>query len=51
MAFFSNLSSVMPTLKYEFELRRVIFGLTTIVTTDPSILPGLVQQHLPSMVK
>lgn len=41
----------IPTLKQDFELRRVIFGLTSIIATDASLLPPIVAQRLPDLVK
>jgi len=47
---FHRLLILVPTLHHEFELRRVIFGLTAIVNTDPSTLPELVRDRLPDIV-
>lgn len=41
----------MPNFKYEFEHRRVIFGLTAIVNTPPQNMPALVNDRLPEIVK
>lgn len=41
----------MPTYKYDFELRRVIFGLTAIVKTSPQAIPAIVAQRLPEIVR
>lgn len=42
IAVFTALYKVLPTLKHDFELRRLIFGLTAIVGTAPSAMPGFV---------
>ena len=47
---FMRLLAVVPTLSLDFELRRVIFGLTSIVNTDPQTLPEVVSQRLPDIV-
>ena len=41
----------MPQLKHDFELRRVIFGLSCVVNTPPQNLPALVAERLPDIVK
>lgn len=41
----------MGTFKYDFELRRILFGLTAIAKTDPSLLPAIIQQGLPDITK
>lgn len=33
--FFQKLLELLPGLKHEFELRRVIFGLTAVISTNP----------------
>lgn len=48
---FHRLLILIPSLHHEFELRRVIFGLTAIVNTDPSTLPDLVRDRLPDIVQ
>ncbi len=41
----------MPTLKFDFELRRVIFGLTSIISANANSLPAIVTQRLPDIFK
>ena len=41
----------LPNFKYDFEFRRVIFGLTSVVNTPPQNLPGIVAERLPDLVK
>ncbi len=41
----------MPTFKKDFELRRVIFGLTAIIKTPAAQLPQVVAQRLPDITK
>ena len=48
---FQSLLQTIPELKHEFELRRVIFGLTSIICTDPQNLPAIVSQRLPDIMK
>lgn len=48
---FIKLMSVLPKLKHDFELRRLIFGLTAIVSTAPQAMPGLVSEKLPLVMK
>jgi hypothetical protein len=38
-------------MKHDFELRRVIFGLTAIISTPPQLLPAVVSQRLPDITK
>lgn len=41
----------IPTFKQDFEFRRVIFGLTSIVNTPPQGLPPIVNERIPELVK
>ena len=41
----------MEKFKLEFEIRRVIFGLLSILRTPAGDLPQMVQQQLPAIVK
>lgn len=41
----------MPEFKKEFELRRVIFGLISILRCAPESFPPLIQQRLPDLYK
>ena len=47
---FQNLLQILPTLKRDFELRRVIFGITSIIA-NPQALPGIVQTRLPEITR
>ena len=38
-------------MKHDFELRRMIFGLTAIISTPPQALPAIVSQRLPDIAK
>jgi len=38
-------------MKHDFELRRVIFGLTSILCTDLSQIPPVVAQRLQDIMK
>ena len=38
-------------MKHDFELRRMIFGLTAIISTPPQGLPAIVSQRLPDITK
>lgn len=42
---------MIPSLKFDFEIRRVIFGLTAIVGTRPEALPMIVNQRMGDIVK
>lgn len=48
---FQALLQTIPELKHDFELRRVIFGLTAIICTEPAHLPAIVSQRLPDIMK
>lgn len=48
---FHRLLILIPSLRHEFELRRVLFGLTALVNTDPTVLPELVRERLPDIVQ
>ena len=48
---FQSLLQTIPTLKHDFELRRVIFGLTSIISIPHNQLPGIVAQRLPDILK
>ena len=48
---FHRLLIHLPSLSHDFELRRVIFGLTALVNTDPAHLPDLVRDRLPDIVQ
>ena len=49
--FFQGLLELLPGLKHEFELRRVIFGLTAVISTNPQFLPPVVLDRLPDITK
>lgn len=49
--FFSALLSHMPKFKREFEIRRVLFGLTAIFRTQMDHLPQLIAQKQPELFK
>lgn len=51
IAVFSALSKVLPTLKHDFELRRLIFGLTAIISTPVAAMPAFVAQQLAEITK
>ena len=38
-------------MKHDFELRRMIFGLTAIISTPPQAFPPIVSQRLPDITK
>lgn len=38
-------------MNHDFEFRRVIFGLSSIVNTPPQSMPGLVNERLADIVK
>jgi len=46
---FSNWLQFMSTFKLEFEIRRVLFGLLSILKTPGDQMPPLVQQQLPQI--
>lgn len=48
---FQRLLQVIPTVKHDFEMRRLIFGLTSIISTPPAQMPALVAQRLPDITK
>ncbi|CDW76775.1 UNKNOWN [Stylonychia lemnae] len=48
---FQTLLQTLGDMKHDFELRRVIFGLTSILCTEPSLLPALVGQRIPEIMK
>ena len=48
---FQRLLNCIPGMSLDFELRRAIFGLTAIVNTDPSTMPGPVSDRLPDIVQ
>ena len=48
---FHRLLILIPSLTHDFEVRRFIFGLTSVVNTDPQNLPELVRDRLPDMVQ
>lgn len=41
----------MPNFKNDFELRRVIFGLTAILRTPPQNLPQVVLERIPELTR
>jgi hypothetical protein len=51
IAFFSNLMQFLPKFKREFEIRRVLFGLTTIIRTPFECLPPMVGAKTSDMFK
>jgi len=51
VAMFQALLQTIPELKHDFELRRVIFGLTAIICTEPAHLPAIVSQRLQDIMK
>lgn len=50
-AVFSNWLHFMSKFKLEFEIRRIIFGLLSILKTPGSSIPPIVQQQLPQITK
>ena len=38
-------------MKFDFELRRLIFGLSSIISTPAAAIPALVAQRLPDITK
>jgi hypothetical protein len=48
---FQRLLNCIPGLSLDFELRRAIFGLTSIVNTEPHQMPGPVTERLPDIVQ
>ena len=48
---FQRILQSLPTLKHDFELRRVIFGFTAILATPIQALPAIVGQRLPDITK
>lgn len=48
---FVSLSQVLPQLKHDFELRRLVFGLTAIVATPAGAVPALIGEKLPFVMK
>lgn len=48
---FQQWLQTMPIFKHDFEIRRVIFGLTAIIKTNPQIIPAIVAQRLPELVR
>lgn len=51
IAFFTALMGVLPKMKKEFEIRRVLFGLIGIIRTPIEHLPPLVASKLPDLFK
>jgi len=49
--FFASLMKKMSSFKRDFELRRIIFGLASIVGTPPHTLPAIVNERMPEIVK
>lgn len=49
--FFTALMKFMPKFKKEFEIRRVLFGLTAIMRSAQEHLPPLVAQKRPDLMK
>lgn len=41
----------MSNFKQEFEIRRILFGLLSILKTPGASIPQIVQQQLPEIVK
>ena len=50
-AVFGNWLGYMSNFKQEFEIRRILFGLLSILKTPGASIPQMVQQHLPEIVK
>ena len=48
---FQKLLQTLPTFKHDFELRRVIFGLSGIISTPPQALPAIVGQRISDIAK
>jgi hypothetical protein len=48
---FQKILQTIPTLEHDFELRRVIFGLGSIMSTPVGSLPAIVGQRLPDITK
>jgi len=41
----------MPNFKLEFEIRRNVFGLSSILRMPSASLPEIIQQRLPEITK
>lgn len=48
---FVNWFNYMSQFKLEFEIRRIVFGLCSILRTPSGSLPELIQQKLPDITK
>ena len=48
---FSNWLSYMSQFKLEFEIRRILWGLLSIIKTPPASIPQMVQSQLPEITK
>lgn len=51
MAVFANWLNFMKHFKLEFEIRRIVFGLLSILKTPGASIPPVVQQQLPQITK
>jgi len=49
--FFQQWLQGMSLFKKEFELRRIIFGLASILKINAQALPAIVAQRLPDLAK
>ena len=50
-AVFSNWLGFMSEFKLEFEIRRILFGLLSIIKTPAASIPQMVQSQLPEITK
>lgn len=48
---FLKLFHCLPTLKHDFEYRRLIFGLTSILSLSPQQMPTIIADKLPLITK
>ena len=48
---FSNWLGYMSQFKLEFEIRRILWGLLSIIKTPPASIPQMVQSQLPEITK
>lgn len=51
MNVFGQWITFMPNFKQEFEIRRVLFGITSMLQCDRQFMPPLVQERLPSITQ
>ena len=49
--FFAELMKRMSAFKHDFELRRILFGLASVVSAPPPSLPHIVRERMPDVVR